>query len=293
MQHSFDISIAKQYGIESAIILNNLHFWHERNKANNKHFYDGKYWIYNSVTAWMDLFPYLSRDKIKNALSKLREHKLVESANYNESKYDKTLWYGLTDFALSILQKSPMDFANTVNPIVDNAKPIPIINTIDKTTIINNKTNATKVAGDISEVYGYFNQVNQTNHNGDKKVTKGLQNILKEHSIESVKLVIDYMANGDTYDWFRKTGQNTISKLSEQTKFYEKLEKAELWQKIYNPAPPLQLMKIIYNDFIDKFVVYQYMPEAGGDLYCGESIPLDEIDNNPNIYKIIQDDRNK
>jgi hypothetical protein len=139
MQHSFDINIAKEYGIEAAIILNNLHFWHERNKANEKHFYDGIYWTYNSVTGWMKLFPYMSRDKIKNSLSKLKESGLIMAANYNENKYDKTLWYGLTDFALSILQNTPMEFANSINREAENAKPIPIINTVNKKTNINYK----------------------------------------------------------------------------------------------------------------------------------------------------------
>jgi len=225
MQHSFDISIAKQYGIEPAIILNNLHFWHERNKANNKHFHDGKFWVYNSVTAWMELFPYLSRDKIKNALTKLRDNNLVETANYNENKYDKTLWYGLTDFALSILQNSPMGFADSTNGVADNAKPIPIINTVNKTTIINNKTNA---SSDAMLLVKYFNEVNQTTSIGAKPVIDGLNKILKDYTIENVKSVIRFMANS----WYSRNQQNTLSVLAKYTKFYEKLEKSQQPQQL-------------------------------------------------------------
>lgn len=246
MQHSFDINIAKKYGIEAAIILNNLHFWHERNKANNKHFYDGKYWIYNSVTAWMDLFPYLSRDKIKNALSKLRVHKIIESANYNENKYDKTLWYGLTDFALSILQNSPMDFANSANPVVDNAKPIPIINTVDKTTIINTNKKQNNASSDAVLLVDYFNEVNQTTNTGAKPVLDGLNRILKEYSIDDVKLVIDFMADS----WYSENGQNTLSVLAKATKFYEKLEKAQAWERN-------QPEEVNYLAGIDEAIEYQ------------------------------------
>ena len=35
MQHSFNIELAKEYGILEAIIINNLFFWIEKNKANN------------------------------------------------------------------------------------------------------------------------------------------------------------------------------------------------------------------------------------------------------------------
>ena len=37
MQHYFDINIAMKYGIQPAIILNNLYFWIEKNRANEKH----------------------------------------------------------------------------------------------------------------------------------------------------------------------------------------------------------------------------------------------------------------
>lgn len=47
MIHNFDINIAEKYGINAAIILQNMYYWIEKNRANEKHFHDGYYWTYN------------------------------------------------------------------------------------------------------------------------------------------------------------------------------------------------------------------------------------------------------
>lgn len=104
---------------------------------------------------------------------------------------------------------------------------------IDKNSIGKDKkqNNASDDADSVSEIYKLFNEINGTNNSNDKKITIGLQKILKERSFDEVKLVIEYMANGETYQWYRENGHNTLSKLAEHTKFYEKLEKAQAWER--------------------------------------------------------------
>ena len=58
--HSFNTKIAKKLGMVEAVLLHNIQFWIEKSKANNKHFYKGKYWTYNSAKAFSELFDYLS-----------------------------------------------------------------------------------------------------------------------------------------------------------------------------------------------------------------------------------------
>jgi hypothetical protein len=41
MQHHFNTEIAKKYDIVTAILLDNLFYWIEKNRANNKNFIDG------------------------------------------------------------------------------------------------------------------------------------------------------------------------------------------------------------------------------------------------------------
>lgn len=109
MKHFFDVEIAKQLGINSAILLENLYFWIKKNEANKKHHYDGKYWTYNSVEAFTKLFPYFTYDSIRYSLEKLEKAGYIITGNYNQMPMDKTKWYALTEKAYSLLENSQMD----------------------------------------------------------------------------------------------------------------------------------------------------------------------------------------
>lgn len=109
MQHYFDVRVAVEYGVTEAILLNNIFFWVEKNKANEQGFHDGRYWTYNTVKAFAALFPYLTGKQVRNALNKLKREGLVVTGNYSENQYDRTLWYSLTDKAYMLLDpKSPI-----------------------------------------------------------------------------------------------------------------------------------------------------------------------------------------
>ena len=127
--HSFDIDIAKKYGVHSAVLLNYLYFWVKKNEANNQNFYDGKYWTYNSKKAFETLFPYMTARQIDYALNKLIEQGIIETGNYNTSAYDRTLWYAITKKGYSILQNCEMESTKNANGNNENVQPIPYINT--------------------------------------------------------------------------------------------------------------------------------------------------------------------
>ena len=139
MEHSFNIELAKKYGILEAILLKNLWFWIEKNRANEKNFYDGTYWTYNSTRAFNELFPYASESSIKRALKGLQEKGIIKTGNYNKSAYDRTLWYAFTDLGESIMSNRQMEVNKSPNGSEQNGLTIPDINTDDKTTNI--KTN--------------------------------------------------------------------------------------------------------------------------------------------------------
>lgn len=125
MQHSFDIDIAKEYGILEAILLNNLWFWIEKNRANGTNYFDDNYWTYNSTRAFNELFPYASQRKIQTALTHLKDEEIIITGNYNKSAYDRTLWYAFTKKGKSIMQKCKMENTELVNGNDENVTPIP------------------------------------------------------------------------------------------------------------------------------------------------------------------------
>lgn len=124
MQHSFDVGIAKKYGIAEAVLLHSLLFWTEKNRANEKHIYDGYCWTYNSVKAFAEMFPYLSRKQIEQALKHLEEEGLILSGNYNQNPYDRTKWYTVTEKGYAQMgEKEPENAVTADFPCGGNAIP--------------------------------------------------------------------------------------------------------------------------------------------------------------------------
>lgn len=127
MIHSFDTSHAEKYGIHEAVIISNIEFWIEKNKANRRHFYDGRYWTYNSAKAFAELFPYMTVNQVRRSLDALVEAEILVRGNFNQSAYDRTSWYAFSD--KWILQKSEIHLAELPNGSGSDAEPIPDIKT--------------------------------------------------------------------------------------------------------------------------------------------------------------------
>lgn len=189
MKHMFDVDIAIKYGVNVAILLEYLNFWISKNKANEKHFYDGTYWTYNSIKAFHDLFPYLSERQIMNTLNKMCELGLIKKGNYNKSSYDRTCWYALTNLGISIVQKCKMDDTKMSNQSVENVEPIPII-----LTDIDNSFNKSDI---YSQVIDYLNEKAGTHYRSKNKETqKNIKGRIDDgYTIDDFKLVIDKMCN--------------------------------------------------------------------------------------------------
>ena len=147
MQHSFNIEIAKKYGILEAVLLNHLWFWIKKNKANNTNYFDGNYWTFNSTKAFSELFPYVSERQIKYALKHLREEEIIKVGNYNKDTRDRTLWYAFTEKGETIVQNCPMESSFLSDTKVRNVRALPDINT-DINTDNNNKKERKKTSYD-------------------------------------------------------------------------------------------------------------------------------------------------
>jgi len=91
--HSFDPQIAARVGVNAAVLYQNIVWWCAKNAANRRNEHEGKFWTYNSVKAWAELFPYLTGSQIRLALKKLENEGLILSGTFNEVGYDRTKWY--------------------------------------------------------------------------------------------------------------------------------------------------------------------------------------------------------
>lgn len=133
---NFNTNIAKLVGTDSAIIYSNIEYWVCKNKANERHFYDGRYWTYNSIKAFSEMFDYLSVKQIRNCLDKLEKSNLIIKGNYNQSSYDRTTWYALVNDFIEEekgdYQMVIFDLPETANGFDEKGNTIPNYNTNNK-----------------------------------------------------------------------------------------------------------------------------------------------------------------
>lgn len=105
MIYSFDTVIASDYGVDEAIMLQNLCFWIAKNKAEGRNFHDGKTWTYNTVSEFHELFKFWTEKQVRRILKSLIDQGLIVTGNYNKHGYDRTLWYALYDESLCGIDK--------------------------------------------------------------------------------------------------------------------------------------------------------------------------------------------
>lgn len=108
MTHYFCVEVAEEVGMEAAVLLENIFFWCEKNRANGK-LQNGKPFTYNSVKAFNLLFPYISASTISRALKRLEAEGFIEVGEFNKDPYNHTKWYCTTDKAISFYRQKAED----------------------------------------------------------------------------------------------------------------------------------------------------------------------------------------
>ena len=223
MEHSFDVDVAKEYGVTCAVILRHLYFWIEKNRANEKHCYDDHYWTYGSVKAFCELFPYFSKNTIIRSLQKLVDAGIIIEGNYNKSPYDRTKWYALTILGVSICEKTEIDLPKIRNGNVQNQKPIPDIYTDNITDIKDNISNEilfsqTELGSSADVVNRIVNEWNTLEAYGIKPVMslrsgtnkyKMLKARIAEYGADVIIQAIDNVRHSDFLQG--RTGKNPFS----------------------------------------------------------------------------------
>lgn len=209
-KHVFDIDVAHMVGVNAAILLENIAHWVEHNRANEdkKSFHDGRYWTYNSMKAFSELFPYLKPNAVRTALKKLKDADLIIVGNYNKLAYDRTQWYALTEKAeallgirTSICKKSQMDSEENTNGFATNDEPIPDITSVVTSSVTSDVSKpkrerfATASLGEdrYAEIVDYLNAKAGTRYKASTASTRKLIKArLKEgFTVEDFKAVID------------------------------------------------------------------------------------------------------
>lgn len=147
MYHHFNVEIATRYGMEAAIIFENIvYIWNQKRFDT-----DGKAWVYNSVQSFQKLYPYMTIYSIKKALKKLEEDGLIESETRNDT-YDHTKSYTVTEKGVSLYKNS-------------NALSADEINQSNVRNESNDCAKSTNRKNEIDQSYNIYNNINLDNNN--------------------------------------------------------------------------------------------------------------------------------
>jgi hypothetical protein len=135
--HSFEVSLAREYSVEEALMIHHFQHWIKINVKLKKNFKDGKTWTYQTLEYIAAHFDYWSRRQVERLINKLVKNKVLRKGNFNSTPYDRTVWYCFEDEErfLSFIDKSPNgDLENSKwgNENHQSVTPIPDTKTYTK-----------------------------------------------------------------------------------------------------------------------------------------------------------------
>jgi len=83
-------------GLNEAIVLQQLHYWIDKNKTAKVNFRNGRTWTYSTIQDYRDRdFPFWSFNTVKRTITNLANMGFLLKGNYNKLKIDKTCWYAI------------------------------------------------------------------------------------------------------------------------------------------------------------------------------------------------------
>ena len=161
MIYHFDGDVAEKYGTDCAVFIAHMQYWIAKNAANERHFYEDRYWTYNSLSALERLFPFWSRRQIERIIRDLKKAGVLLVGHYSKNAYDRTTFYAIDESRLPIYQTvksiSPngeMDLPDNGNDISPNGEIIKEQNN----TQIEEESNKTKISK-AQEVVDRYNAI--------------------------------------------------------------------------------------------------------------------------------------
>ena len=108
-------------GLNEAIVLQQMHYWLEKNKAKAKNYHDNRFWTYGSLQEYRDRdFKFWSFNTVKRTIAKLTERGFLLASNYNKIRLDQTKWYSI-DYEALDAWLSQQEAQSPNNSILDNA----------------------------------------------------------------------------------------------------------------------------------------------------------------------------
>ena len=122
----------------------NIAFWVKQNTLNKHNYFEGRYWTYNSLSAYAGLFYYVSESTIKRAIKHLKDEGLIYAGNFNNDRFNHTNYYTLTDKGCALI-KNPTDRTGQNDLIETTYSDLPLFNKNTDSTDISISDNTLQI----------------------------------------------------------------------------------------------------------------------------------------------------
>jgi hypothetical protein len=249
--------VAVKVGLAASVIYAHICYWIRKNKANEKHFYNGKYWTYNSMKAFASYFPELTEKQVRTALEKLIQANLIESANFNKTGYDRTLWYSLKEEN----EDYQIDMPKNELPFAQKGTPIPNINQTDKQSVkkenIKKKESLELPLGEM-ETNAKTQEKPQAKSELDEQAAKIYElyprKAARPDAIKAIKKALkvegytDLYAKTQKYATAVKESQKELSYIPYPATWFNREEYNDDWSGIYQTSPRNRRLRVNINE---------------------------------------------
>ena len=102
----FAKTLAKYIGLEKAIILQQVHFWIEINKQEEKNYYEDRYWVYSSFEQWVERdFTWWGKRKLISLFYELCDSEILIKKQLKKEQMDRTNFYTINYEKLNEIYK--------------------------------------------------------------------------------------------------------------------------------------------------------------------------------------------
>lgn len=85
--------IIQHFGLKASVFLQQVHYWISSKSPKIGVFHDGKRWIYNTVSEWIDQIKIFSERQFYRIIKKLKETGVLLIENLSAKKYNRTNYY--------------------------------------------------------------------------------------------------------------------------------------------------------------------------------------------------------
>jgi hypothetical protein len=134
-------SLAKTIGLNSAIFLQQLHYWATNKKTDGLE-KNGYKWIYNTYEEWKENFPFWSERTIQRIILDLENEGIILSEQFGKSHYERKKYYRIDYDRLSSLFKTGCHNQDGQDVTIEGANVARSLNESETTTENTSETNS-------------------------------------------------------------------------------------------------------------------------------------------------------